>query len=316
VTAPGQVLDLFAGVGGWDLGATIRGVGPVVGIELDAAACRTRAAGLATAHGDVGLPAGWTGVAGLVGSPPCQPFTVARRHDPTAALTQVLLAAKRLAAGDDPSECLAVIADPRACLVLEPLRWALALRPDWVALQQVPPAVLVWQAVAEALEVHGYSTAVELVTAECHGLPQTRRRAVLVASRQHQVGLLPPTHRRYIPGHRRPDLTPGRRPYAVLADALPDRDDLPAWAYKRPATTVVGSFRPDVLAAPAYRSTVSRQNAPDSVRISVAEAGVLLGFPVSFPWQGSRSRQFQQVGNAIPPPLAAALIRAATTPVP
>ncbi len=100
----------------------------------------------------------------------------------------------------------------------------------------------------------------------------------------------------------------------MLADALPDRDDLPEWAYRRPATTVVGSFRPDVLAAPGYRTTVSRQDAPDSVRITVAEAGVLQGFPVDFPWQGPRTRRYQQVGNAIPPPLAAALIRAATTP--
>lgn len=69
-----------------------------------------------------------------------------------------------------------------------------------------------------------------------------------------------------------------------------------SWAFERPATTVVGSFSPDVIAAPGYRLTESRQN---------AEGGVLQSFPADYPWQGSRTKQYEQVGNAIPPLLAA-----------
>lgn len=81
------------------------------------------------------------------------------------------------------------------------------------------------------------------------------------------------------------------------------------WCFDRPSTTVVGSFCPDVIAAPGYRTTVSRQNAPDSVRITVEEAGVLQSFPADYPWQGAKGKQFLQVGNAVPPLLAEAVLR-------
>ena len=45
-------------------------------------------------------------------------------------------------------------------------------------------------------------------------------------------------------------------------------------------------------------------------QVSVAEAGVLQSFPPGYPWQGTRSEQYQQVGNAVPPLLAIALLEA------
>lgn len=46
----------------------------------------------------------------------------------------------------------------------------------------------------------------------------------------------------------------------------------------------------------------------DAVRIAVEEAGVLQGFRADYPWQGSRSRCFLQIGNAVCPPLARLVI--------
>lgn len=83
---------------------------------------------------------------------------------------------------------------------------------------------------------------------------------------------------------------------------------LPGWAHRRPSTTIVGSFKPEVVAAPGYRTTVSRQNAPDSVQVTAAEAGVLQSFPADYPWQGAKGKQYLQVGNAIPPLMAGALL--------
>ena len=45
-------------------------------------------------------------------------------------------------------------------------------------------------------------------------------------------------------------------------------------------------------------------------RITVEEAAILQGFPTGVRWQGaSLSSRYRQIGNAVPPPLAAAVAR-------
>ena len=86
-----------------------------------------------------------------------------------------------------------------------------------------------------------------------------------------------------------------------------------AWTWERPATALVSSFRPDVVAGPGYRQAGDgpRQDAPGSISISISEAARLQAFPNGHPWQGSRTSVFRQVGNAVPPPVAAAVAGAA-----
>lgn len=90
-------------------------------------------------------------------------------------------------------------------------------------------------------------------------------------------------------------------------------DDIRAWTTGRPATTLVSSFRPDVVAGPGYRQAGDgpRQDAPGSISISISEAARLQAFPNGYPWQGSRTSIFRQIGNAVPPPVAAAVAGAA-----
>lgn len=89
--------------------------------------------------------------------------------------------------------------------------------------------------------------------------------------------------------------------------------DANAWTWERPSTTLVSSFRPDVVAGPGYRQAGDgpRQDAPGSISISISEAARLQAFPNGHPWQGSRTSIFRQVGNAVPPPVAAAVAGAA-----
>ena len=83
-------------------------------------------------------------------------------------------------------------------------------------------------------------------------------------------------------------------------------ENVGGWGYERPSTTIAGDsrvFQPGGHHEPGKQS----QNA---VRVSEQEASVLQGFPADYPWQGSRTKRFEQIGNAVPPPFARAIIAA------
>lgn len=86
-------------------------------------------------------------------------------------------------------------------------------------------------------------------------------------------------------------------------------ENVGGWGYERPATTLMGDPR---VPQPGHKKEAADMNAPrrmeDAVRISVEEASVLQSFPWNYPWQGSRTKQFEQVGNAVPPLLALAVL--------
>lgn len=99
------------------------------------------------------------------------------------------------------------------------------------------------------------------------------------------------------------------------APASHDNDDEAAeWVHERPSTTIVGSFRPDVVAAPGWREhdAPPRQYSEGSVHITEAEGAVLQSFPADYPWQGPKTRKWEQIGNAVPPRLAAHVVGALT----
>lgn len=87
------------------------------------------------------------------------------------------------------------------------------------------------------------------------------------------------------------------------------------WVFDRPATTVLGDSRiwppghkvnsADIAAGRDHYEGRAGRNA---IRVSVEEAAVLQSFPVDYPFQGTRSKRFQQVGNAVPPLLASAIL--------
>jgi DNA (cytosine-5)-methyltransferase 1 len=120
--------------------------------------------------------------------------------------------------------------DPRGHLVLEPLRWTLALRPAWIALEQVRPVLPLWETIASALRMHGYSAVTGILSAERYGVPQTRERAILMAHRNRQVALPAPTHQRYVGPRRRIDvaerLFDGGEPQRIV---LPEDRHLQPW---------------------------------------------------------------------------------------
>jgi site-specific DNA-cytosine methylase len=89
------------------------------------------------------------------------------------------------------------------------------------------------------------------------------------------------------------------------------------WTDERPATTVAGDPRVHPPGHKVNADDLERghdhyeeRRGANAVRVSLEEAAILQGFPPGYPFQGSRTKQFEQVGNAVPPPLAAAILSA------
>ncbi|MFI8454207.1 DNA cytosine methyltransferase [Kitasatospora sp. NPDC085464] len=314
-------IDLFAGVGGLDLPARELGLA-VIGVERSPDACVTRrAAGLQTIEGDVRHygPADFPTATLLLGGPPCQPFSAAGTGAGRRALGDIVALAHRLSERQTVARHGHNEVDDLIRLVLEPLRWALdaldAGRPyEAILLEQVPAVLPVWQTYAAILRAEGYSAVAGTVRAEQYGVPQTRRRAVLIARRTGTATLPAPTHRPYTKGTPRTAGDPGLLPWTVMGDVLPERGPFtvvsnygtggdPKARGRRtsgePSATVTGKVsRVRVLAADGTES-----------RFSWAEAGTLQSFPVDHPWSGRDIGQ--QIGNAVPPLLAHHLLTAA-----
>jgi DNA (cytosine-5)-methyltransferase 1 len=441
-----------------------------LGIELDDAACATReAAGLWTHQGDVAAidPHDFE-CDGLIASPPCQAWSMAGKRGGERDKERVYRVAEALGDGEDLRVNYAPMCeDPRSLLVVEPLRWTYALRPRWLAWEQVPPVLEFWRYCAPMLRQLGYSVWTGILSAERYGVPQTRKRAILMASLDGPVAPPEPTHQAYVPGQpaeeqhglfgtlepwvsmaaalgwgmtERPSVTvasggekrrgakplgggsgSGRaidyerdagafidRPAPTLVTTRRSKDgmlvadepaptikgghsnaerlwklragtnendceceaeqpaptlrfgerlnddswvydrrqvggdgtpvgprpaDAPAptlqaqglakgrdvwvppstaefqsddWPEQRPATTVAGD--PRVFQPGGHHNP--GQQSQDAVRVTEQEAATLQGFPPDYPFQGTRSQRFQQIGNAVPPPLARAILSA------
>lgn len=403
------VVDLFAGPGGWDVGLARLGVDDVVGLELDSAACETAEAAGHVRQGvdisreeprDYGAPGE---LAGVIASPPCPGFSGAGSGLGRKDLPMLSAAIQELAYGADPAAVLADVRarqhDPRSALTLEPLRWIMALEPEWFALEQVPAVLPLWVAYVPALEALGYDVWAGYATAERYGVPQTRKRAVArgsrrltgvgepaaVASRFHSRSpdRLDPDVPRWVSmaealGHgmtHRPSMTVtgggtytgGAEPFGNGARKGMVRElEAGRWRQRsnystgssdgrtaeergrttrgldQPSTTITGKgFQweeiPDAMGdvassrgcvrdidQPSPTMTASMDNgnfqwvyrdpeeraevARKSTRVTVQEAAVLQTFPADYPWRGSKSEQYQQVGNAVPPLLAAHIL--------
>ena len=226
-----------------------------LGIETDEWACATaRAAGHDCLQADVAAldPRSLGRVWGVIGSAPCQAYSSAGKGLGRLDKPLVIACAHELAAGNDSrQERLAECRDSRSLLTVEPLRFVLALRPRWVALEQVPAVLELWTVFAGLFAAHGYHTAVGVLSAERYGVPQTRKRAFLIASLDGPVQLPAPTHRSYNPRRAQlPEDEVGLLPWVSMAHALgwptgdrvgfPRRNDTPS---NQPAKGDTGTHR-------------------------------------------------------------------------
>jgi DNA (cytosine-5)-methyltransferase 1 len=363
---PGSVLEGFAGPGGWSTGLAMLPIhARTVGVEWDTAACKTaHAAGHTRVRADVAR-FDLTAFAGLVWllimSPPCQAWSRSGKRKGILDQEAIFRHAMRVTtAGEwiDYADAGPLPAgegdeggtwhDARSPLVLEVLRWVLAVRPANICLEQVPDVLPFWELIARWLRGRGYSVWVGCLSSERYGVAQTRERAILIASRERAVSAPPATHTAYDPTlpadgrwHGAHDDLFGNaalEPWITMAEGAgwppgtvvntrgkrktsggnefsADRpswaltEKVRSWVYRRPATTIQGDPR---VAAPGHRDRAGgvRQFEGESVRVTVEEAAALQSFPPGYPWKGTQSARHRQIGDAVPPLLAAHVLAA------
>lgn len=113
-------------------------------------------------------------------------------------------------------------------------------------------------------------------------------------------------------GYRARDL----RPSDVPAQNVTEKTR--SWTRTRPATTLMGDPR---VMAPGHKVNAEDRAAgreypgrPEGAqRVTVDEAAALQSYPPGFVFSGTKTKQFLQIGNAVPPLLAEAILRCVTS---
>ena len=310
------VVDLFAGAGLFSYAFQESGFRVVRAIEIDPVAAATCAKNI-SCRVDVGdikrmAPEGRCTV--LIAGPPCQGFSTlgARRND-----------------------------DPRNLLSLDVLRWAKALRPKCVVIENVAAFLdsAAWRKLVRGLETLDYDVSSFTLDAIDYGTPQRRRRSFTIASRG---GTIQPPRRRRGPDTVRmaweglPTIPDGvNHHYAPTPSAIAlarmrvippggDKRDVlrrapelapPSWwKVTSEVTDAWGRMDWD---SPSNTLRTAIQNAskgryihPVQHRvISLREAARLHSIPDSWAFEGLPTQIARQIGNSVPPALGMAVAR-------
>jgi DNA (cytosine-5)-methyltransferase 1 len=178
-----ECIDLFCGAGGLTHGLISENIEVVAGIDVDEACRHPFEANNASRfiNEDVARLSpkqvnelfGDAEIRILAGCAPCQPFsTYAQRYD--------------------------VVGSPRWGLLYQFARLIKAIRPELVTMENVPSVArhAVFDDFVDTLQIAGYHVYQAVVDCSLYGLPQNRRRLVLLASRLGAIELTTPTHRR------------------------------------------------------------------------------------------------------------------------
>jgi len=303
-----EVVDLFCGAGGMSLGLQQAGMKPRLGIDLSPSCAATfrrnfpKAFALASDVADAKAEDILAHVRSkenlvLAGCPPCQLFSQLHRT--------------RRPLGPEIRSYLNLVEalSPR-CLVFE----------NVPRIRSWPDA---WGLLLSSLKALGFETHYRVVCASDYGVPQHRKRLILVAIRggfcfpnttgaelrhvRHLIGDLPPSDPS-LPNHETMALSPQNlaRMRATTKNGGRSKregeafdDSYARMFWDRPAPTITTrciSFSNGRFGHPEFDRA-----------ITVREAARLQGFPDSFVFEAGVWEGARQVGNAVPPPVAKAI---------
>jgi DNA (cytosine-5)-methyltransferase 1 len=294
-----KVVSLFSGAGGFDLGARLAGHQVIWANDIlpDAVATYRRNLGEHAVLGDIaGIPTREIPRADMViGGFPCQGFSIANwnrsANDPRNRLYRAFV---RVVSELQPSY-----------FVAENVRGILSLEGG-----------AVFERILRDFRDSGYRVRYALLNAANYGVPQNRFRVFILGVRE-DIGSEPPFPP--APTHGR---TAGLKQFVPIGEAL---RGLPTpSASCRLANHVGSQFKlkhngyinhrrvdpskpaPTVTARGDTRGGAMINYHPNGKRrLTVRETAIVQGFPLDFVFEGSMTSAYLQVGNAVPPPLAA-----------
>lgn len=339
-TSNRDVISLFSGAMGLDIGLGQAGLNVVIGQDFDPVCVDTMVAnGHRVLGGDIreiqpqeildltGLHVGEPFM--ICGGPPCQPFSTA---------------GKRLG-----------INDPRGSLFMDFIRMIDYIRPRFFVMENVKGIMsaplksednkngsgTVLDVILSEFNKLGYKTVYGILDAVNYGVPQFRERFILIGSRDYEDIFLPvPTHfqmhqnaqyRWKTVGEVIRDLeedcgecgklTPERKKYLQMVPEGGNWRDLPSeiipeamgGAYKSGGGKV-GFYRrltysqpsPTVTTSPAQKATMLCHPKKDRP-LSVKEYARIQQFPEDWVFVGTTADKYKQIGNAVPIGLARAI---------
>ncbi len=306
--APGLV-DFFSGAGGFAEGFRRAGFRVLLGVDNDPAAIRSFKANFPEA---VALAMDIKEVTGalverlvgrpevVIGSPPCEPYTGAnprRRRDPVERLYE----------------------DPAGQLVLHFARLVGELRPKVFVMENVPGILDVADELRKVFAEQGYPRIYfNKLLAEDYGTPSHRLR-VFVSN----IPLRPPRRRRRITvAEALRGLPEPGAPGVLNHEAVPlSGKKLRRVARLRWGQAMIYYEGAEGRRLPNLIRLDPRRHAPTVLGssrfihpyedrfLTVREQARLMGFPDDHVFLGGRDEQYNQVGEAVPVPLAEAIAR-------
>lgn len=329
-------IDFFSGCGGTSLGLINSGINPVLGIDIDIDACTTYERNIPGSASmcadirnlnpeDIAIYLDTEEPILFCGCAPCQPFS---RHNKQSAKD-----------------------DPRASLLNEFSKFVEHWHPDYVLIENVPGMQKnsvngkVFKNFLKMLEKEKYHTTFDLIPAASFGVPQTRKRLVLVASKKPGYNFPEPTHGKgklkpstvfdwiaglpplkageqdsIDPDHHAAKLSPlnleriAHTPEGGGRESWPDSLQLECHKNYKGHTDVYGRLSWNKPASGLTTRCISYSNGrfghPAQNRgISLREAACLQTFPRDFRFVGNMASRARQIGNAVPPLMSAALGR-------
>lgn len=295
------VLELCAGAGGQALGFEDAGFEHAALVDYDSHSCATLRMNRPywnVLEADIQRLAAnyWEGVDVVAAGLPCPPFSVAGKQLGSADERNLFPAFMRIVSETNP----------RVALV-ENVRGLLERRFDAYR-----------ERVADEFAALGFTCSWKLLDAVEQGVPQRRARSFLVALRDAREFDWPEANGG--------GGTVGETLYASMAaNGWPEAEE---WARRanRPAPTLVGGSRkhggPDLGPTRARQAWAAlgvdglglANEAPGPSfrglpRLTIEMASKLQSFPPDWKLAGSKTQRYRQVGNALPPKLAAAVAR-------